>query len=145
MFKIDQLRRRQEQRLLPVLKSWDEAKKHLEDAIALAETREREFREVSEDVQRKLDALDLVISMAKELGDGIPSEINLNAEGNRLILMLPENARREIRATEVAETSVQIQSTVPHSHGLGGLLRRSSRPLFSSDQRRSYSRLSILQ
>ncbi|MGA2713698.1 MAG: hypothetical protein ABSG41_11390 [Bryobacteraceae bacterium] len=145
MSNIDQLRHRQEQRLLPVLKSWDDAKKHLEEAIALAETRERDFRAVSEDVQRKLDALDLVIGMAKEFGDEAPPEISPGAEGNRPVLMLPENAHGERKAAEAAETSVQIQSTEPPSQGLGGLFRRSSRPLFSSDQRRSYSRLSLLQ
>jgi hypothetical protein len=53
VFDIEQIRRRQEQRLARSLESWNEAKKQLESAIALAEAREREFREVSDDVRRR--------------------------------------------------------------------------------------------
>src|SRR5580704_12947367 len=106
MINFDQLRRRQEQRLVPALESWNEAKDHLEKAIALAETREKEFREVSEDVQRKLGALDVVIGMANEIGDGIPTEWLLNAVENKPAPMLLENATESPRAAEMAETSV---------------------------------------
>jgi hypothetical protein len=123
---IDLLRRRQEQRLLPVLASWDAAKKHLENAIALAEAREREFREVQEDVRRNLDALVLVIGMTKELADELPDRGNLKAEENQPIMMVPENNAGEVKTAEGAKTPVP---------GLESLLRRSSRPLFSSLRR----------
>ena len=143
MIKFDQLRSLQEQRLVPVLESWNEAKDHLEKAIALAETREKEYREISEDVQRKLGALDLVMGMANESGDEIPTERLLNAAENTPAPMLLEKA--SVRATEMAKTSVQFQIAVPHSRGFGGLLRRSSRPLFTAHQRSKYASLSILQ
>jgi hypothetical protein len=115
---IDQLRQRQEQRLLPVLECWDAAKKNLENALALAETREREFREVQEDVRRNLDALVLVIGMTKELAT------DRGAEDSQPIMMVPENVK-PIAAEEANKPE-----------GLEGFLRRSSRrPLFSSLRR----------
>lgn len=67
MIQLDELRRRQEERLLPAMDSWNEAKKNLEAAIALAELREKEYRELSNDVRRRLDAMQLVLGMAQEL------------------------------------------------------------------------------
>ncbi|HEX4275106.1 MAG TPA: hypothetical protein VHZ74_07120 [Bryobacteraceae bacterium] len=64
---MDELRRRQEERLLPAMDAWNAAKKNLEQAIALAETREKEYRELSDDVRRRLDAMQLVLGMAQEL------------------------------------------------------------------------------
>jgi hypothetical protein len=145
MNKFDQLRRWQEQRLVPVLESWNEAKAHLEKAIALAETREREFREVSEDVQRKLGALDIVMGMANEIGDEIPIERLLSAAESKPGLMLLEKAIGGARTTEMPETSVQVRIAAPQSQGFGGLLRRSSRPLFPARERSKYASLSILQ
>ena len=123
---IDRLRQRQEQRLLPVIESWDAAKKHLENAIALAEAREREFREVQEDVRRNLDALVLVIGMTKELGDEIPAGGDSTALDNPPIMMVPENTAGEIKTSEAAKGPVP---------GLEGLLRKSTRPLFSTLRR----------
>jgi hypothetical protein len=145
MLKIDQLRTRQEQRLVPVLESWNEANDQLRKAIALADLKEREFREVSEDVERKLAALDIVMAMASESGEDAPAELGLIASGNRPLLMPPEKSAGEIRADKMVETSVQIQSVVPRSDGLGRLLRRSSRPLFPSHERAGNSILSILR
>lgn len=146
MIKFDQLRRRQEQRLVPAFESWNEAKNDLEKAIARAETREREFREISEDVQRKLGALDVVMGMANEIGAEIPTGRLLNAaENTPRTLMVLEKASEGVRANEMPETSVQAKTTVPHSHGFGGFLRRSSRPLFPARSRSKLGSLSILQ
>jgi hypothetical protein len=124
---IDQLRQRQEQRLLPVLESWDAAKKHLETAIALAEAKEREYHEVQEDVRRNLDALVLVIKMARDMGgDSQARGSATRAEESQTLMMLAENTRGETKPSEVADTS---------ERGVGSLLRRSSRPLFASLQR----------
>ena len=67
MLDLDELRTRQERRVMPALESWNLAKKHLEEAIALAEACEREFQQISEDVKRRLDALDLVATMANPI------------------------------------------------------------------------------
>ena len=124
---IDQLRQRQEQRLLPVLESWDAAKKHLETAIALAEAKEREYHEVQEDVRRNLDALVLVIKMARDLGGDSQAKVSTTrAEESQALMMLAENTRGETKASEAAE---------PAERGIGTLLRKSSRPLFASLQR----------
>jgi hypothetical protein len=74
MIPIDELRRRQEERLLPAMDAWNEAKKNLENAIALAETREKEYRELSDDVRRKLDAMQLVLGMTQELEQDAASD-----------------------------------------------------------------------
>lgn len=83
VFKVDQLRSQQEHRLARSRESLNEARRRLSQAIALAEAREREVYEVSEDVQRKLAALDLVISIARELGlgDEVSTGQRLNAAG----------------------------------------------------------------
>jgi len=144
MNEFDQLRRWQEQRLVPVLQSWNEAKEHLEKAIALAEAREREFREVSQDVQRKLAALDVVIGMANEIGDEITTERLLKVAENKPTLRLLEESTGVAGSTEMPGAPVQAQITA-HSRGFGGLLRGSSRPFFTAHQRSKYARLSILQ
>jgi len=123
---IDQLRQRQEQRLLPVLESWNTAKKHLEMAISMAEAKEREYHDVQEDVRRNLDALVLVIKMARDMGGETASKAGTRVEEPQPVTMISENTRVEPKPSEVAETS--------HG-GIGTLLRRSSRPLFSSLQR----------
>jgi hypothetical protein len=123
---IDQLRQRQEQRLLPVLESWNTAKKHLEMAIAAAEAKEREYHEVQEDVRRNLDALVLVIRMARDMGGETAAKVSPKAEESQPVTMISENTRGETKASEAAETS---------TGGIGSLLRKSSRPLFASLQR----------
>ena len=121
---IDLLRQRQERRLVTVLESWEAAKKHLESALALAEAREREFREVQEDVRRNLDALVLVIGMTKELGDEMLATGSIGAEENQPLASTSENVK------EMAAEGVKTPDG-----GLDGLLRRSTRPLFSSLRR----------
>jgi hypothetical protein len=146
MFDFDQLRSRQEQRLLLVLDSWNEAKEQLEKAIALAENKEREYREVSDDVRRRLDALDLVSSMARELGGEIPAERSLNGSENQPMLMPPpENGAGELKAVEKAETPVPLQNGPPEPPAFAGMMRTTSRPLFPSHVRSRFARLSILQ
>lgn len=143
MFYLDQLRSRQEQRLSLMLESCNEAKEHLKKAIALAEIKEREYREVSEDVRRRLDALELVDSMARELREEVLSDRSLNAPENQPILMPPKNAAGELKAVEKAGTPLPVQNGPPPA--FNGLLRKSSRPLFASDVRSRLARLSILQ
>jgi hypothetical protein len=120
---IDQLRQRQEQRLLPVLESWNTAKKHLEMAIAAAEAKEREYHDVQEDVRRNLDALVLVIKMARD-NDGA-ARVGGRVEEPLPVTMISENAR-EMKASEAVEAT---------ERGIGSLLRKTSRPLFASLQR----------
>jgi ribosomal protein S21 len=93
---IDQLRSEQKNRLSVAFKALQEAKKHLENAVALTEAREREFREASEDVRRRIEALDLVAGMAKELDDEIPpGERSLRVVENHPVSMLPGNSSGE--------------------------------------------------
>ena len=111
MANIDQLRHCQEQRLLSAIATLDEAKKHLENAIALTEASEREFRGVSEDVQRNLNALLLVSEMARNIGAEVQAE-------SRPMLRIANN----VSAGGEAE---------PSDRGVG-LRPRSSRSLFSA-------------
>jgi hypothetical protein len=154
MFDFDQLRERQEQRLLLVLDSWNQAKEHLKQAIALAEKNEREYREVSDDVRRRLDALELVNGMIRELGSEIPVERSLNASGNHPLLTPPvENRSAELKAMEKAPAPVPLQNgpSAPLQNGppdlpaFEGISRTTSRPLFPTHVRSRYARLSILQ
>jgi hypothetical protein len=147
MLNVDQIRSRQEQRLARSLESWKEAKEHLEKAIALAENKERELHEVSEDVRRKLAALDLVIGLANEPDPGpeIPVERRLGASDSRPMLALPQHQKDEPKEPENAQTSPQTQSPAPDLHRLDGVLKKSSRPLFSPQKRSGLSALSILQ
>jgi len=145
MFNFDQLRSRQEQRLLLAVETWNEAKVHLEKAIALAEAKEREYSEVAEDVRRRLDALELVGSMARELGGEVPAERSIVAAEKQPMLMPPENAAGELKVTENPPPPAPVTSGASESHGFDGFLHRSSRPLFPSNLRSKYARLSILQ
>jgi hypothetical protein len=84
MTTIDQLQSEQERRLLLAFESLKEAKRHLENVSAMAEAREREYREAAEDFRRRIEALDLVASMAKELEDEVaPAERRLKVVGNQ--------------------------------------------------------------
>jgi hypothetical protein len=147
MLKVDELRNRQEQRLARSLESWQQAKDHLAKAIAFAEERERELHEISEDVQRKLAALDLVVGMANEPWPvrDVPTDRRLSAAENRPLLSLPGKPEEEPAAKKNAEVSLQLQSAAPDLQRLSGVLGKSSRPLFSAKQRSGLSALSILQ
>jgi hypothetical protein len=120
MLPIDELRRREEQRLLPALAAWDEAKKILENAIALAENREREYREIADDVQQRLGALQTVIGMTQEL----------------------EASKESMAVPAIEESRTSLASDQPLQNGL---VRVSSRRLFSASWRSNESSLSILE
>jgi hypothetical protein len=142
MVDINQLRTQQEQRLAPALQAWNLAKQQLEAAIQLTETREREYKEMQEDVRRKLDALELVLSLAGQSEQSSGSR--LIASENRSLLMLAESVRADVRA-EVKE-SEKPQTTTPESKDLNrldGAVRTSSRPLFQF--KRAERPISILQ
>jgi hypothetical protein len=145
MFSLDQLRRRQEQRLSLALESWNEAKEHLQKAMALAAAKEQEYREVSEDVRRRLDAMELVSSMARELGEEVISDRSLNAPENQPRLMPPNNPGKDLTAIEKAVARVAVRSDPLEPPAIEGRVRKSSRPLFTSDMRSELARLSILQ
>jgi hypothetical protein len=146
MFDFDQLRKRQEQRLLLVLDSWNEAKEHLEKAIALAENKEQEYREVSDDVRRRLDALELVNGMIRELGAEFPAERSLNASDKQPLLTPPaENGAAELKAMEKGAMPAPLQNGPPEPPAFEGMTRTTSRPLFPSHVRSRFARLSILQ
>jgi hypothetical protein len=144
MFNLDQIRNRQEQRMSLVLESWNEAKEHLKEAIALAAAKEREYREVSEDVQRRLEALELVGSMAREIGE-VPPDRAINAPENQPMLPHPEEGTADLKALERAVTPLPVQSGPPAPPAFDGMMRTSSRPLFPSPVRSRLARLSILQ
>jgi len=150
MLDIEQLRSRQEQRRARSLELWNQAKQNVENAIALAETREREFHEVSEDVRRMMDALDLVVGMANQAGTGdkVPTAQNLDAAERQHM------RKAEPEANDGSEDMSGTQSATSSLHRLGGLLnktslplllKRSSRPFFSGRQRSEFSSLSILR
>jgi hypothetical protein len=142
MIKIDQLRNMQEQRLLPALEAWQEAKRQLESAIALAESREREYRVLSEDVQRMLGALDLVAAMAADAGDQTLAATQLKADENQTVPMPAANAPQKIKAEAAAETSAETGKPAREFPALS-LLRKSSRALFASGLKPMESGLSI--
>jgi len=147
MFNLDQIRSRQEQRMSAVLESWNEAKEHLKEAIAFAAAKEREYREVSEDVRRRLEALELVGSMAIELGEGpeVPKDRSLNAPESQPMLAHPDNAAADLKAIEKAITPLPVESGPPAPPVFDGMMRTTSRPLFPSPVRSRLARLSILQ
>ena len=64
---FDELRVRLEQTLLTALESWNREKKRLEEAVARAEEKEREFRGIADDVKRRLEALEVVAGMVAEI------------------------------------------------------------------------------
>jgi hypothetical protein len=113
MFNPNQSRGRQEQLL--ARESRAHAKVQLEKALALAETKEREYREALEDVRRKVDELELASSRAKDPGEEIPAEHRFNAAENQPMLMRPANSTAEMEATEGQVTPVPVQSAAPDS------------------------------
>ena len=124
MVDLEQIRIAQEQRLLPVLKAWDEANKHLEEAIELAKAREQEFHEMSEDIRHNLMAIDFV----RELAAG--------TETRATTRYLPEEAARP----KLIPGDSPRPETLPAGHNdytpaFSGLMRHSSRPLFPSAQK----------
>jgi hypothetical protein len=62
-----ELRRLEEQRLVPALEAWNQAKTNLGNAIAQAEAREKDYHAMSKEVQRRLAALNVVVEMSRDL------------------------------------------------------------------------------
>jgi hypothetical protein len=148
MFDVDLIRSRQEQRLMQLRKAWHDAKKHLEEAIALTEAREREFREASLEVQRRFEALDLVVSMAKELNGPsveVPEERAIHAADNQPKLNPPDHPADTFKAIQNAvPPPPEVKVGAPEFLEFDGLVKKSSRQLFPPQQRAKHS-LSILQ
>ncbi len=142
---LDQLRSRQEQRISLALESWNEAKEQLKKAMAFAAAREREYREVSEDVRRRLDALELVSHMAREFGEEALILNRADASENLPRLTAPRSETEKSKAIEIATKLNPAQCIAPGPSALHVGVRKSSRPLFSSDVRSRLARLSILQ
>jgi len=126
MVDIEKIRITQEQRLSPVLKAWDEAKEHLEDAIARAKAREEDFHAISDDIRRNLSAIDFVLSMANGHEGKAPAPKPATTEFNRPRLMTAEDPRQDLRHDDETGASARAY---------GGLLRRSTRPLFPDMQK----------
>jgi hypothetical protein len=60
---FEEIKQRQEQRIEDALEAWEASKKALQDAIALVETKEKEYTGVVSEVRRNLEAVDLVASL----------------------------------------------------------------------------------
>lgn len=124
MLDIDNLRARQERKVVAALHSLNNARKDLQDAISETEARERRFREVSEDVRRRLEALDMVARMADEPDEEIiepPSDQTVEGLSKLMIATSPPAAEKVVRAVHTT-----------------------SRPMFPSLRRARGSELSIL-
>lgn len=134
MLDLDQLRSRQEQRLIPALESWNLAKQHLEEAIALCEAREREFQQVSEDVKRRVDALQLVATMANELEAPASTERSL-PPAPQPMLAAPPKPGPGVEVVVKNEAPAPIQMSAPKFAEMKLPMRRSWRPLFPSLRR----------
>ena len=148
MLDIEKLRSRQEQRRACSLEAWNLAKKNVEDAIALAETREREFKHVSEDVRRVIEALELVISMATEPEPGaeIPRAQSFDAADSRPTPGEGPNAEdrpESVSGTESVASSLDRLSDLLSKPAPPVLVRSSSRPFFLG--KKQSESLSILQ
>ena len=133
MVDLAYIRQAQAQRLLPALRAWDEAKeclgearKYWEDAVAHAKTREEHFRAVCDDVRRTLGVLDPVTGITNGLECERAPMKGAGADANRPIMMVPGETPAQAQQDEAAESA---------THEFGGLLRKSSRPLFPNMQR----------
>jgi hypothetical protein len=116
---IEELRRLEEQRLVPAIQAWNEAKRNLESAIALAETREKEYQALSEDVQRRLAALSVVVEMSNDLLPGGPPA--------KPAAIHEISAMPDLRAIQLANTCADSTKSVEKQKAAVGA---SSRQLF---------------
>lgn len=117
------IRDQQEKRLLAALQIWETEKKSLEEAIARCEAKEREFREVQDDVQRRLEALDLVMDMSRQIRPPIPAEQPVRSAAASGVETIGHIAAP--RAKTAAVSGQAAESPV----------RTSWRPLFSTPMR----------
>jgi hypothetical protein len=141
---VNQLRERQDQRVALALDSWKKAKEHLEEAIRLVEVREKEFHAVSEDVRRKLAALEVVVAMAGDR-EPAPETLQLSAHPEQPLLTAPEKAAETSKATAIVPVPPELPGPATDLRRLDGVLGASSRPLFSRRERAGFAALSILQ
>lgn len=141
---LSRLRNLQEERLSAALASWEQEKKLLEEAVARAEAKEREFNEISEDVKRKLGALDLVASLEKESGGGQPAQPRLPSAESESRPALPAPPNGAAGGAEDARLSALLKPGMPEPIPLDSVVHRSSRPLFSPERRTRAGVLSIL-
>lgn len=115
------LRELEERRLQAALKVWESERKRLEEAIAWGEAKEREFREIQEDIKIRLAALDLVASMSRA--------------------SKPEAATQPASA---AATQAPAPAASAADAKVDTRVRRSWRPLFSASLQPAAAGLSIL-
>lgn len=129
MTNIEQLRALQHQRLVPSLALWNEAKKNLEDAIALTERREREHRELCDDVQRKIEAIDLVASLTRELDGKGGSGPRVTVSETPKPMQSTGGPERNgvLPVPELKEKAPVSKASMPN----GAHVTRTTRPLFS--------------
>lgn len=139
---VEQLRNQQERRLRSALEAWDTEKKRLEEAVARAQNREREFRRVSDDVQRKLDALNLVLGMGDDMEPELPVERALPKAASQPMLTA---ANSEITHAVESRISDFLNVAATDSAPAEVWVTTSSRPLFTAEQRARAGELSILQ
>jgi len=137
---LERLRDRLEERLLGALDSWEAEKKHLEEVVARAEAKMQEFREIADDVKRRLDALDLVTGMLRESEAEMPAEPSLPVPDALAMLSAAAEERAIAPVRSAAEESPRVES--PRMDSPFG---SSSRPLFTAEQRARAGKLSILQ
>jgi len=138
---IDRLRDRLEERLMTALESWEIEKKKLQEVLARAEAKEREFREVADDVKKRLDALDLVTGMAREAESEWSAERTLpNAETWAMLAAAPKNGGPIGDGPGIPSGKPPVAEQEPD----GMAMHASSRPLFTPEQRARAGALSIL-
>ena len=126
-------------RLQNALEAWETERKNLETAVARAEAKEREFREVSGDVRRRLEALLLTASMANEVEGEIRFERSLPETPRYPMLSMPTGD-----AAMEKQFANRFKAPEPEPETVDVLLGTSSRPLFTAAQRARAGELSIL-
>jgi hypothetical protein len=112
MIPFDVLKNREDRRLVPYLDAWNAAREHLKAAIALAEAREKEYQAAVAERDRKLQALNTVSDMIRELNTG-EAEIGIQPES-------------------IAESPVpSADPALPPAASAAAIVRATSRKLFS--------------
>lgn len=120
---LDQLRRVQEERLATALQAWEQEKQRLQEAVSRAESKERDYNQIAEDVKQRLAALDLVALMEQERRSPALQAPALQAPA------LPAPALQAPAPTALAPVPVPIPGPPP-TQDPEPIIHRSSRPLF---------------
>jgi len=137
---LDRLRDRLEECLLTALESWEVEKKNLEQMVARAEAKEQEFRKVADDVKKRLDALDLVTDMVREVESERPAPV-VKPEPRPI---LAPALKKPSFAENMAESAPDDEKPAAEPRLFDLPFRTSSRPLFTAEQRARAGVLSIL-